>query len=43
MNKLLVDDINYLNSIISSGVVRASEIAKPVIKEVYEKIGFLKI
>ena len=40
MNKLLDDDVNYLNSIISSGVLRASEIAKPVIKEVYEKIGF---
>ena len=41
MNKLLEDQA-YLDSIISLGANKASSIAKPVIREVYDKIGFLK-
>ena len=41
MKKLLADQ-NYLNSIIRSGTIKARNIAKPVINEVYEKLGLLR-
>ena len=41
MNKLL-DDKNYLDKIINEGSLKASEIAKPVINEVYQLVGLLK-
>ena len=41
MKKLLADQ-NYLDSIIRGGTIKARNIAKPVINEVYEKLGFLK-
>ena len=39
--KKLLSDQKYLDSILAKGSERASAIARPVIKEVYEKIGFL--
>ena len=41
MKKLLADQ-DYLNSIIRSGTIKARNIAKPVINEVYEKLGLLR-
>ncbi|MBI28577.1 MAG: Tryptophan--tRNA ligase [Alphaproteobacteria bacterium MarineAlpha5_Bin11] len=41
INKLL-NDKNYLDSIISTGADKARSIANPVINEVYNKIGLLK-
>jgi len=40
--KKLLDDQNYLDSIISNGTIKARNIAKPVINEVYDKLGFLR-
>ena len=37
----LLSDLSYLDQIINDGAVKAREIAQPVIKEVYENIGFL--
>ena len=37
----LISDGKYLDSILEKGAERASSLARPVIKEVYEKIGFL--
>ncbi|MBD42473.1 MAG: Tryptophan--tRNA ligase [Alphaproteobacteria bacterium MarineAlpha5_Bin12] len=39
--KKLISDGKYLDSILEKGAERASSLARPVIKEVYEKIGFL--
>ena len=39
--KKLLSDMNYLDLIINDGAVKAREIAQPVIREVYENIGFL--
>ena len=39
--KKLISDEKYLDSILEKGAERASSLARPVIKEVYEKIGFL--
>ena len=39
--KKLISDRKYLDSILEKGAERASSLARPVIKEVYEKIGFL--
>ena len=41
INKLL-DNQDYLDSIILKGVDKARSIANPVINEVYEKMGLLK-
>ena len=41
MKKLLADQ-NYLDSIIRNGTIKARDMAKPVISEVYEKLGFLQ-
>ena len=39
--KKLISDGKYLDSILEKGAERASSLARPLIKEVYEKIGFL--
>ena len=39
--KKLISDEKYLDSILEKGAERASSLARPVIKEVYEKNGFL--
>ena len=41
MDKLL-KDYKYLDSVIKKGAMDAKKIAKPIISEVYEKLGLLK-